>query len=166
MTIAIVLIACALFVAYLMLRRPAADTKRAKYRAVDASRKQYRKYPLEVVGESHYQAALENICGGHNEDGHALETTASLVLEDDNAYDNKAVAVHIQQRIVGYLARDNARLFRKLQALDAQLGTGVPAIIMGGWKRSSRDVGSFGVYLALTLERIPKAPRKRRAATS
>ena len=33
-------------------------------------------YPLEVVGESHYQKALNNICGGKDDEGHREEVVA------------------------------------------------------------------------------------------
>ncbi len=38
-------------------------------------------FEIEVVGESHYQAALERICGGRSEDGAEKHCRATLVLE-------------------------------------------------------------------------------------
>ena len=40
-------------------------------------------------------------------------TTAVLVLDDDNPYDNKAVRVEIDGYLVGHLSRENARQYRK-----------------------------------------------------
>ena len=41
-------------------------------------------YRVEVVGESHYQEALEAICGGRTEEGARQECTATLVPEPTN----------------------------------------------------------------------------------
>jgi hypothetical protein len=63
---------------------------------------------VDVVGESHYQEALELITGGKTEEAHDLEKWASLIREPDNPYDRNAVAVYIDGRKVGYLSRDDA----------------------------------------------------------
>ncbi len=108
-------------------------------------------YSVDVVGESHYQKALERICGGRTENSQRLVVEAFLVLEDDNPRDSKAVRISIQGKTVGYLDRETARSFRK------QIGgirmTGVAAkcsaIIVGGWDRGGGDRGYFGVKLDL-----------------
>ncbi len=108
-------------------------------------------YNVDVVGESHYQKALERICGGRTENSQRLVVEAFLVLEDDNPHDSKAVRIFIQDKTVGYLDRETARSFRK------QIGgirmTGVAAkcsaIIVGGWDRGGGDRGYFGVKLDL-----------------
>ena len=48
-------------------------------------------FPIDAVGESHYQDALSKICGGKSEDGHEHECVARLVLEDENPHDDQAV---------------------------------------------------------------------------
>jgi hypothetical protein len=67
-------------------------------------------FNVEAVGESHYQAALRAICGKGKVRHPCI---ADLVLEDDNAHDNQAVAVKINGATVGYLSRNNARRFRQ-----------------------------------------------------
>ncbi len=111
-------------------------------------------YDVEVVGESYYQEALENICGGRDENSQRLVVEAFLVPEDDNPHDAKAVRIDIQGQTVGYLDRETARSFRKMMAqIDL---TGVvakcSAIIVGGWDRGGGDRGHFGVKLDLPTE--------------
>ena len=106
-------------------------------------------FSVDIVGESHYQDALEDICGGHLLEGHEKIVKAVLIHEDDNPYDNKAIRVDIQGKTVGYLSRENARTYRK-KMKDA----GYPSItatcsakIVGGWDDGSGDMGHFGVKL-------------------
>ena len=110
-------------------------------------------YSVDVVGESNYQSALEEICGGHTEQGHRYEIEANLVLEDDNPHDSNAVMVSIEGETVGYLDRSTARSFRI--ALKAVAPRGAiakcPAIIVGGWDRGGGDRGHFGVKLDLPI---------------
>ena len=68
-------------------------------------------FEIEVVGESHYQEALVQICGGRSEESARFVTTAVLVLDDDNPYDAKAVRVEIDGHAVGHMSRENARQF-------------------------------------------------------
>ena len=106
-------------------------------------------YRIDVVGESHYQEALENVCGSRTEDSQRLEVEAFLVPEDDNPHDSKAVGVYIQGQTVGHLDRETARHFRKEMAKSGASGMAVAcdAIIVGGWDRGSDDRGYFGVKL-------------------
>ena len=108
-------------------------------------------YNVDVVGESHYQKALESICGGRTENSQRLVVEAFLVLEDDNPHDSKAVRIFIQGKTVGYLDRETARSFRK--QIGGTRMTGVAAkcsaIIVGGWDRGGGDRGYFGVKLDL-----------------
>ena len=104
-------------------------------------------FEIEVVGESHYQDALENITGGKTEDGHEMEKDALLIHHDENPYDNQAVVVSIEGEIVGYLNRKLARQFR-VKMKEAGVA-GQPAVcralIVGGWDRGDGDEGHFGV---------------------
>jgi hypothetical protein len=108
-------------------------------------------YDVDVVGESHYQDALEAICGGRTEHGHRHEAEAYLAPEDDNPHDAKAVRVQIQNRVVGYLDRETARSFRKQMKNIGMIGVVAKcnAIIVGGWDRGAGDRGHFGVKLDL-----------------
>ena len=108
-------------------------------------------YNVDVVGESHYQKALERICGGRTENSQRLVVEAFLVLEDDNPHDSKAVRIFIQGKTVGYLDRETARSFRKQIAGIRMTGVAAKcsAIIVGGWDRGRGDRGYFGVKLDL-----------------
>ncbi len=109
-------------------------------------------YPVEVVGESHYQDALEALCGGRTYDGVEKYCTASLVLEDSNPYDHNAVRVDISGRTVGYLSRDAAKAYRLRLKQSGRLGAvECPAVIRGGWDRGKNDKGSFGVRLEVEV---------------
>jgi hypothetical protein len=98
---------------------------------------------VTVVGESYYQDAFEELTGGRTYDGHELPVTATLIPEDDNTHDPKAVRVEVDGLRVGYLSRANARQFRK-RCQMAQECTGV---IVDGWDRGDGDRGHFGLRL-------------------
>jgi hypothetical protein len=108
-------------------------------------------YSVDVVGESHYQDALERICGGRSEEGADEVVRATLVFEDNNPHDNQAVRVDINGMTVGYLSRQNAREYRKQLKKAGHPGVVAtcPAKIVGGWDRGQRDRGHFGVRLDL-----------------
>lgn len=108
-------------------------------------------FEIDVVGESYYQNALEEICGGRTEDSQRLEIVASLELEDDNKYDKNAVLITIEDLPVGHLDRDTAKSFRKqLAEISPKIKKATcNAIIVGGWDRGYDDRGHFGVKLDL-----------------
>ncbi|MGI2025803.1 hypothetical protein [Endozoicomonas acroporae] len=105
-------------------------------------------FNVDAVGESNYQLELEEIAGGKLEESCDMPVDATLVCEDDNPYDDKAVAVVIEGEIVGYLSRKQARQHRKEMAKIGHDGQPamVDAMIVGGWKRA-RSEGDFGVKL-------------------
>jgi len=108
-------------------------------------------FEVEVVGESHYQDALAKICGGRSEDGAEKYCRATLVLDNSNAYDPKAVRVDVDGATVGYLSREAARVYRhrlKEAGHPRLLGT-CNAVIRGGWDRGNGDTGNFGIRLDL-----------------
>ena len=111
-------------------------------------------FDVEVVGESHYQTALESICGPRTRDSTSKHVEAVLVLDDSNKYDPKAVRVEINGKIVGHLSREDAQTYR--DKLDAMKRPGARATcaahIVGGWDRGSGDRGSYGVYLDFDLD--------------
>ncbi len=110
-------------------------------------------YSIAIVGESRYQAALASICNGRSEEGYEKIVQAVLIYEDDNPYDDKAIRVEIQGQTVGYLSRENARLYRKRREAAGQKGITITcsAKIVGGWYRSPTDIGHFGVKLDLPI---------------
>lgn len=111
-------------------------------------------FSVEVVGESHYQVALERICGGRTEDGVEKHVVGTLILEDGNPHDDKAVRVHVEGHTVGYLPRKLAREYRQRleEAGHPALRGMCSAVIRGGWDRGSGDRGNFGVWLDLPVE--------------
>ena len=108
------------------------------------------RFDVEVVGESHYQRNLTQICGKRKEHGENRIVDATIWLEDNNPYDDKAVRVTIGNLNVGHLNRMAAPVYRLRLIRDGHpLGVGMcKAKIKGGWKRG-KDVGSYGVWLDL-----------------
>lgn len=98
-------------------------------------------YEVEVVGESHYVAALDTIA----DDG-ATQAWADLVVEDDNPYDRNAVRVEINGQKVGYLSREVAPTYRPVGLRLRELGyVGRCAATIRGSERRRL----FGVFLDL-----------------
>lgn len=104
---------------------------------------------LNVVGESHYQDVLWDLCGGKSEDGQNAPALAVLRPVDDNPHDPLAVQVEIDGRLVGHLDRTSARIYRgELERLGLGLvAAGAPARIVGGWADDDGH-GHFGVKLS------------------
>jgi len=102
-------------------------------------------FAVNVVGVSQYQRVLEAAA----EEGGAIE--AVLVLEDDNAYDDQAVAVHIDGARAGYLSRADARLYRADLAAAGQpdLRVRCNARITGGFETRDGSRAHFGLRLDL-----------------
>jgi NAD-dependent DNA ligase len=113
-------------------------------------------FALAIVGESHYQEALEAICGPRSDESEDRRVEARLVLEDDNPYDSMAVRVDIQGSTVGYLSREHARQYRN-QLGKAGYGSAelyCRARICGGWDRGEGGQGHYGVYLDLPVDHL------------
>lgn len=111
-------------------------------------------YDQEVVGESNYQSALKKIAGGYTKEKHKDKVKAVLICEDDNEYDDKAVQVMISSRTVGYLGREDARIYRKRLSKTGYNKSYVvcDAIICGGQKLGLFKKGYFGVWLDISLD--------------
>jgi hypothetical protein len=109
-------------------------------------------FPLACVGELHYQHALETICP-RTEESAAYEVVAHLVLDFKNAHDSNAVRVEVNGMLVGYLARDDAALYRRrlFSLSPGVVTTTCRAQIRGGWDRGPRDRGHYGVWLDLPI---------------
>lgn len=108
-------------------------------------------FSLAIVGESHYQKALEKLCGGKTKHGEDRIVDAKMVAEDDNIHDNKAIRVEIEGEAVGYLSREDARRFRKEMLPDPEESYSCKARIRGGWDRGGKDIGHYGVTLDFNL---------------
>jgi hypothetical protein len=105
---------------------------------------------LEVVGESYYQENLWRLVAPRRpgDDVHQ-DLSAILVAEYSNPYDSDAVAVHVQNLIVGHLPRQDARRYRPgLLRLQERYGQPIAlsGFIAGGGVQGNR-VGQLGIFL-------------------
>lgn len=118
-------------------------------------------YQLEVVGESRYQDALEEICGPRTDEGVEKTAIATIVFEDDNPKDNLAVRIDIEGKTVGHLSKPFARLIRETMTEKGYAGVtrNCAAMIRGGWDRGKGDKGNFGVRLDFPLYDSKKGER-------
>lgn len=103
------------------------------------------KFIREVVGESNYQDALRTASGGLELPQDGMLCEALLVPENENRYDANAVKVTISGRTVGYLGKEQARLYRgRLKRAGLPLAVyECPAKIVGGGRKY------YGVWLDL-----------------
>ena len=109
-----------------------------------------RGFTQEVVGEASYQKAISKVVGGKTTYSAKHECTALLICDDANKYDQNAVEVQIDGRLVGYLPKNDAAAYRQeLENIDAQLpSVAVRAKVVGGWRDEDSE-GEFGVKLNL-----------------
>jgi hypothetical protein len=130
--------------------RITAELVRGPARYDEASGEMF-EYSVDVVGESNYQQALEQLAGGRTKDGVNVAKKATLVLEGSNPHDPLAVRVDIDGVKVGYLARPSARAHRQTleSAGTPHRNATCPALITGGWDRGQKGRGHFGVKLDL-----------------
>lgn len=71
-------------------------------------------FMVEVMNESRYQPTLRALAGAHGDTAAATPYVATLMPDDRNAYENEAVAVFIEGRMVGYLSQKASIKFREL----------------------------------------------------
>jgi len=106
-------------------------------------------FDFEVVGESNYQKVLGTLAGQHGADSVEKKYHATLVLDNSNHHDSKAVAVQIESATVGYLSRVDARSYRRrlgqkgLSGIDATCD----ALIVGGGIKRNGEKLFYGVKL-------------------
>lgn len=103
--------------------------------------------PLDVVGESYRQATLWRLVGGRRPEPVRQEVVAVLRPED-NEHDANAVAVLIDDQLVGYLSRGDAARYRPgVEALVERVGVvAVPGAILGSGQQPE-GLGMLGVVL-------------------
>ena len=105
---------------------------------------------VDIVGEQHYQDALETLAAGRNAFGTRRRLlTAALVREPDNQYDPNAVRLEAAGATVGHLSREDAPRFHTV--IDRLARAGIPAtcraMLTGGWDRGSADRGYIGIKI-------------------
>jgi hypothetical protein len=103
--------------------------------------------PLDVVGESYRQDVLWRLLGGRRPQP-VREEIVAVLLPEDNEHDTNAVAVLIDDRIVGYLRRADAARYRPgIEALVERLGVvALPGVILGSGQQPE-GLGMLGVVL-------------------
>jgi hypothetical protein len=92
------------------------------------------RFMVEVMNESRYQPTLQTLAGPHGDNAAAAQYVATLMPDDANAYENEAVAVFIEGRMVGYLSPKASLKFRELlrkKEASGQLST-CDAQVRGG----------------------------------
>lgn len=106
------------------------------------------RFKIDVVGESHYVAALEQILttrGTARESYQEVKAPCVLVREPDNPHDPNAVAVQVDGWKVGYIPRENAaNLARRIDSIGAH-PAGVATL-------RGRPGGPIGVTVGIRLQ--------------
>lgn len=113
-----------------------------------------KEYLFDIVGESNYQDALLLIAGNKEQQSKTVECFAQLIREPYNQYDKNAVVVKIQNKVVGYLSREDARAHIRVvksMGYDELSICNVRAVVVGGWKKGKSE-GNYGVRLDMPLE--------------
>ncbi|MES2494645.1 MAG: hypothetical protein V4618_00895 [Pseudomonadota bacterium] len=120
-----------------------------------------RGFTFEVAGESYYQEALSEICGGACSGGHKLVVDAYLTVEHGNPHDQNAVAVHVGGHIVGRVPKSIALTVRnEVLAISSTGAARCKGKIVGGWKSDDGDTGHFGIKLSVSRPlKLEKAAR-------
>lgn len=95
---------------------------------------------VEVVGESNYQDNIRQIPSNMREN-----FWVQLSPEPTNPHDKKAIAVLYNGLTLGYLSREEAREFHKVNA--ETLGEGRPIAATAKTIGGSREKPSFGILL-------------------
>lgn len=110
-----------------------------------------KKYQFDISGESFYQNKIQEIAGYKQKEAKKVDCISILEMEPSNTHDSNAVAVKINNTIVGYLSKkDNKTYIRKIKSLGLNEldRVAVRARIVGGW-RNEYSEGGFGVKLDL-----------------
>ncbi|MEM7280556.1 MAG: hypothetical protein AAF438_02830 [Pseudomonadota bacterium] len=118
------------------------------------------KFNFDIVGESNYQDTLDRLVEQKKHHDEPLVYKASLLYESDNPYDKNAVKVEIDQMIVGYLNRENAKYYRSQMTELGYEGYVVrcDAKIVGGWRNDRGQQAHYGVRLDMpTMGLNPKS---------
>lgn len=102
---------------------------------------------VNVVGESHYQPALQRITGRREWVETVYECVAVLVPEPTNPHDPHAVRIEVQGELVGYLSREDAtRYVPYLRRLAEQRQLACCQAVIAGRGQGS-ETANMGVFL-------------------
>ncbi|WP_338767648.1 hypothetical protein [Massilia sp. METH4] len=111
------------------------------------------RFELEVVGESRYRDTIAALAGEHGEAKADARHPALLLPDDANPYEDKAVAVFLAGRMVGYLAPKDALAFREMlrrHEIDGKL-TSTDAAVRGGGTWEGKRL-AYSVWLDVSLK--------------
>ena len=102
---------------------------------------------VNVVGESHYQDTIRQICGSVRWEDVHCEVTAALVPEPSNKHDSNAIQIQIEGKVVGYLSRGDAIEYGPLvQRLASEGKVGACKAVIAG-RGPGSDTANLGVFL-------------------
>lgn len=110
------------------------------------------RFQLEVLGESRYADTIHALAGQHGDAPADAHHKALLLPDDNNPYEDKAVAVFLSQQMVGYLAPKDAQAFRTMLARQEIAGqlTSADAVIRGGHLYEGKRL-SYAVLLDINI---------------
>lgn len=113
-------------------------------------------FKTAVVGESNYKTALKKCYNDPNayRKGQGVFLDVTLKLENNNKYDDKAVAVVSKYGTIGYLPKETARKYRKDS--NEQDGNTVRAKVTTSDPKSNL----YGVWIDLCYENVNAAGGK------
>lgn len=102
-------------------------------------------FDFSVVGEANYQRALSALAA---EFGTRSEFDVQIIPESDNPHDNMAVAIRRNGSTLAYMARGDARSYRR-RLSSLRIGRGpatCSAMVIGGHQTAS-GTASYGLVL-------------------
>lgn len=110
------------------------------------------RFRLEVLGESRYFDTIRTLAGEHGDAAADTHHKALLLADDNNPYEDKAVAVFLNNEMVGYLAPKDAIAFRTMLARQDIAGqlTSTDAVIRGGQMFEGKRL-SYAVLLDINV---------------
>jgi len=104
-------------------------------------------YNFELVGESNYQSRIysmlpDSVTDQENQRAYFI---GKINFEDDNQFDKKAVNFTIDNRLVGYFPKEEARKFRKMVATKNLNPSNLTcrSVVVGGKGKS------YGIWLEI-----------------
>jgi hypothetical protein len=104
---------------------------------------------VRTVGVSHYQPTLLELTGATPGAEVRVETRAALVPQPDNPHDPNAVAIEIDGRLVGYLAREEAERWQPILQVVADNGALAVCEAMIAGRGAESGTSNLGVFLRL-----------------
>ena len=128
-------------------------------------------YTVEIVGEANCQKAIRKIVmyketvESHEMEDKMTNMLATLVLENDNKFDpGNAVRVDIEDQTVGYLAKEDARIYREnINKLGLTTETCTCYSSAYGKRDTPGKMMNYGIWLSIDINNLVVGikPRKK-----